>query len=141
MGGNGELTIMYGSRRLSTPFENPGNSVLLRIEITFDNFPEDTSWMLKNTCILGGQVVGTGGGYGQVHAGGTHTVFAQAVPDGTFQFTIEDVYGDGLCCAQGSGSYTIFLDGKVAKFSKFETTDTFSSKKETESFGSVNKCG
>merc|ERR1712157_641875 len=118
------------------PMNQPklGNSVMLKIDITFDNFPEDTSWILKNTCILGGQVLGTGGSYGQVHAARTHTVFAQEVPDGTFQFTIEDVYGDGLCCAQGSGSYTIFLNGKMIKFSKFETYDTSSTRKEIESF-------
>ena len=44
-----------------------------------------------------------------------------------FQFTIIDSGGDGLCCGEGQGSYTISYDGKELKtggvFYDEETTD------------------
>lgn len=43
------------------------------------------------------------------------------------QFTILDSGGDGLCCGEGQGSYTISYDGKELKtgdaFYDYETTD------------------
>ena len=34
-----------------------------------------------------------------------------SVPAGTYTFSIEDTYGDGICCSEGQGSYSIIVDG------------------------------
>ena len=34
---------------------------------------------------------------------------------GSYQFTITDSFGDGICCSYGSGSYTVQVGGIVAK--------------------------
>ena len=35
------------------------------------------------------------------------------VGDGCYAFTIDDSFGDGICCAFGEGSYTVSSDGAV----------------------------
>ena len=45
--------------------------------------------------------------------------------DGNYQFTINDAYGDGICCTYGSGSYDLSVSGKSllsgASFTSSET--------------------
>lgn len=73
--------------------------------------------------------------YGQGNAGKTVQVYEKRTRDGTFEFRIQDSYGDGLCCANGGGSYTIF-------YGDSQITSLFPnpSKEETLPFGSSSKC-
>jgi len=121
----------------SVPTAN--NIVLIRIEIRYDDFPEDISWSLANTCDGGRRVEGMGSGYGQDLKGTTDTVFDDSIPDGTFEFVVEDSYGDGLCCSQGNGGYTIHY-GHNQISSDFRISHTSTTSKETQQFGSSNKC-
>ena len=42
-----------------------------------------------------------------------------------YQFTINDSYGDGICCTYGEGSYTISLEGEVvASGGEFDNTES-----------------
>ncbi len=71
------------------------------LSITLDNYPSETSWSLVNDA---GVTVASGGGYSG--AGSTVTQDL-CLPDDCYTFTINDSYGDGICCAYGSGSYTL----------------------------------
>ncbi len=73
------------------------------LSITFDNYPEETAWSITNA---GGATVASGGPYGSQPDGSTITE-EFCVPDGCYTFTITDAYGDGICCAYGSGSYSL----------------------------------
>ena len=65
-----------------------------------DNYASETSWDLKNSS---SQVIYSGSGYSN---NSTNTEdFCLA--DGTYQFTIYDSYGDGICCGHGNGAYNI----------------------------------
>ncbi len=75
----------------------------VNISITLDNYPEETSWQITDS---GGAVVASGGTYAAQPDGSTVNEVA-CLDDGCYTFTILDAYGDGICCAYGSGSYTV----------------------------------
>ncbi|MEO0627804.1 MAG: T9SS type A sorting domain-containing protein, partial [Bacteroidota bacterium] len=77
------------------------------LTIVLDNYPEETSWTITNSS---GQTVASGGTYGNFPDGSTVTEDI-CLPDGCYDFTINDSYGDGICCAYGSGSYSLVDDG------------------------------
>lgn len=73
------------------------------VTIVFDNYPEETAWVLTDDT---GATVSSGGTYsGQ--ADGSTLVIDLCLPDGCYDFTITDTYGDGICCSYGNGSYTV----------------------------------
>jgi hypothetical protein len=85
------------------------------VSITPDSYPQETSWSLyddlTNTMLDTGRV-------------NSDTI---CVPAGScLRFTIFDVYGDGICCAYGNGSYTVKLDSVTVvtggQYHFFETT-------------------
>ncbi len=75
----------------------------VNFSITFDNYPEETSWTLTTDA---GVSISAGGTYGNQPDGSTIT-FDFCLADGCYDLTINDSYGDGICCSFGSGSYTI----------------------------------
>lgn len=93
------------------------------ISITLDNYPEETSWQITNAS---GGVVASGGTYGSQPDGSTVTI-TECLVDGCYDFTIFDSYGDGICCAYGSGSYIVTSGGSTlasgGSFGSSETTN------------------
>ncbi|MCB0562280.1 MAG: hypothetical protein KDD09_25175, partial [Phaeodactylibacter sp.] len=75
----------------------------LTLTITLDNFPVETSWEVRDAS---NNVVASGGPYGSQPIGAT-VVENINLADGDYTFTISDSFGDGICCANGSGSYTL----------------------------------
>lgn len=73
------------------------------LSITFDNYPEETSWNIKNS---GGTTVQSGGTYASQPDGSTINL-SFTLAAGDYTFTINDTYGDGICCSYGNGSYTL----------------------------------
>lgn len=80
------------------------------LSITFDNYPEETAWNLKNSS---GTTIDSAS-YSSSNPDGstvTRTFSNLAVDD--YTFTITDAYGDGICCSYGNGSYTLSSDAGV----------------------------
>jgi len=77
--------------------------VATSLSLTFDNYPEETSWTIKNSA---GSTVASGGTYAS-QADGSTLVINECLDAGCYTFTINDTYGDGICCAYGNGSYTL----------------------------------
>lgn len=76
-------------------------SLQIDLSLTLDNFPDETTWELKDTS---GTVLHNGGPY--TTAGATvNQSFTLA--EGSYFFTISDTEGDGICCGFGQGSYTL----------------------------------
>ncbi|MBT1701697.1 reprolysin-like metallopeptidase [Chryseosolibacter indicus] len=73
------------------------------LTLKLDNYPEETSWSIKN---LSGATVASGGAYGSSPDGSTITA-TNCLPAGCYTFTINDSYGDGICCTYGNGSYVL----------------------------------
>lgn len=92
------------------------------VSITLDNYPEETSWQITS----GGSVVASGGTYGSQPDGSTVSI-TECLPDGCYTFTINDSYGDGICCSYGNGSYSVQGGGDVlasgGSFTSSESTN------------------
>ncbi len=80
--------------------------VATTLKITFDNYPEETSWDIKDD---NGNVVYSGGTYGSEPDGSTK-IINMCIDTGCYTFTMKDAYGDGMCCSYGNGSYSFTKD-------------------------------
>ena len=96
------------------------------VEIMTDNYGSETSWTLENS---GGDVIASGSGYGN---NTLYTTNAYIYPNECYTFTINDAWGDGMCCTYGEGYYqvksgsTIILEGGefgTVEVKSFKTTD------------------
>ena len=92
----------------------------VEVNILTDDWPSETTWNMTNQC--NSQQYLSGGPYNQKLT--VHSV-TQCLPTGQYQFTINDSFGDGICCNFGLGSYTIVVDGIViAAGGTFPRSDT-----------------
>jgi endonuclease I len=76
----------------------------IAFSLTTDTYGYETSWTITNSSNV---EVANGGSY----ANSTDYSDNICLDDGDFTFTINDAYGDGICCTYGSGSYDISLAG------------------------------
>ena len=97
---------------------------LVQIRIALDNFPEETSWDIRS----GSTLIASGGPYGNVPD--RDTIREEiCLPNGCYDFTIYDSYGDGICCGYGQGEYSLILlsDSTIlatgASFGSLETNN------------------
>ncbi len=95
----------------------------ITLEIALDDFPEETSFTLtdENDEIL---VIGNQGEFNGMDF--EIITYEVCAGEGCFVFTILDSFGDGICCGQGEGYFTIFgLDGTiVASGGEFNNEET-----------------
>jgi len=80
---------------------NVGNVTL---SLTFDNYPQETGWTLKNAS---GTTVASATYSTSNPDGSTVNRTFSGLAAGEYTFTITDAYGDGICCSYGNGSYTL----------------------------------
>ena len=100
-----------------------GSCIIGGVEITFtiltDNYPGETTWSIADA---NGSVVMTGGPYSSSATTYSSTV---CVDNGCYDLTINDSFGDGICCAYGTGNYTITSQGEtLASGGEFASTET-----------------
>ncbi len=119
---NGQTDPNTGNDSASASFYSGNNEVTLTIVL--DNYPEETSWDIRDAS---NNVMASGGTYGSSPDGST-IVAAVCLADGCYDFTIYDTYGDGICCSYGSGSYSLTDDGGTVlasggTFGSSETTN------------------
>jgi PKD repeat protein len=76
----------------------------IRLEIKFDNFADETSWMFQDS---EGSILYSGGDYGENDNDTQLVQTFDIAPGLCYLFTIIDSYGDGMCCGQGQGSYEL----------------------------------
>ena len=76
----------------------------IAFSLTTDTYGYETSWTITNTS---NQEVASGNSY----ANSTDYNEDFCLDDGDYTFTINDTYGDGICCTYGNGSYDISLAG------------------------------
>ena len=88
------------------------------MSVVLDNYPAEFSWTLTDAS---GALVASEG-----YSGLTGTVeTTYCLPDGCYDLTVNDTFGDGICCAWGDGSYTLTVNGStVAAGGDFGTTET-----------------
>jgi len=85
------------------------------LELLLDDYPPETSWTLEDDS--NGVTVVT------VSSGSGYTTQNQLITDsqclsaGCYTFTINDSFGDGICCSFGEGYYIGSIHGREEKFS------------------------
>jgi hypothetical protein len=85
----------------SPPLPPPVPSVNVTVALTTDSYPGETSWFIR---IPDGSVVANRSGFAAPNF--HYVVQVPLVPD-DYSFEIRDSFGDGICCAFGSGSYLV----------------------------------
>ena len=100
---NVTLTVATAGGAQSSTSQNIviGDLLNFEVAITADNFPNETSWKVFDS---NGNETATGNA-----TGGTTCMVA----DECYSFVIYDSYGDGICCAYGTGAYSLFLEGNL----------------------------
>merc|ERR1712029_1060804 len=106
---------------LSTPDCASCGKSKVDVEITIDNYGEETAYDIKDAS---GNKVMEGSGW----PANSVNSFWKCVGSGSYTFTITDAYGDGICCSYGQGGYVVKVDGtEVVNGGEFgdSTTETF----------------
>lgn len=97
----------------------PCNGTSVSLTLVFDNYPEETSWVIRDA---NNASVASGGTYG-AQADGSTLVIPLCLADGCYTLTVSDTYGDGMCCAYGNGSYNLSgPNGTIASGGQFASS-------------------
>ena len=88
------------------PGGDPGEVV---VEIFTDQYPSETSWSITSSS---GQVVG-GINEGELQVPENLESWSVLLDAGSYTFTINDSWGDGICCGYGYGYYNLYVDGTL----------------------------
>ncbi|PTX60362.1 putative secreted protein (Por secretion system target) [Kordia periserrulae] len=120
---NGDETGVDCGGTSCAPCQSSCSENEVTLTITFDNYPEETSWSLVTD---GGTTVASNG-YSAANPDGSTVTETLCLPNDCYTFVINDAYGDGICCSYGNGSYTLTGPDGVIKsggsFGNSETTD------------------
>ncbi len=79
------------------------NGHTLTLNIVKDILGGQTTWLIRNS---DNEVIASGGPYTNFQSGTVETEVV-CVDDGCYDFVIMDIAGDGICCGNGNGSYTL----------------------------------
>lgn len=90
----------------TTSFETNGGADVTWSILT-DNYPGETTWTVSDAS---GATVWSGGPYSD---SGTSYSETTCLATGCYTLTVNDSYGDGICCAYGQGSFELSSDGEV----------------------------
>ncbi len=74
----------------------------IQVKIRTDNSPEQVTWDITNS---GGEVVFSGGPYTESNTVFTHETVLSS--DDCYEFKVYDAGGNGLCCTNGTGFYSL----------------------------------
>jgi len=83
----------------TSPCGNPSQKQV-SVQITTDDYPEETSWTLKKVGSCAGQIDPNLSSPTYASKNTLQPIFEQCVDKGLYQFTINDAYGDGMCCGE-----------------------------------------
>jgi PKD repeat protein len=86
---------------LSSEFTIVANGNTLTLTVTTDGYGDETTWELEDN---NGTVIHSGGPFGNDETTTTEICVAGT---GCYTFTMFDSFGDGMCCAEGNGSFLL----------------------------------
>ncbi len=101
------LTLLAGAIQ-PVSAQCPANQATIRIDLVTDNFGDETYWELYD------QSTGALVGYGDGYLGfSSYTEYVCVDSSRCYTFIIYDVFGDGMCCTYGNGSYAVRYNGTL----------------------------
>ena len=98
-----------------------GDQSAIEFNLTPDDYGSETTWSIAYD---NGSTVLSGGPYTN---GNTATITASANLDPwCYTLTVNDSYGDGICCTYGTGSYSLTQCGiEITSGGSFASSETF----------------
>lgn len=102
-GGTWKADVAIDDVKLTANGSIGGGNTNITLSITFDDYPEETSWEIKDS---NNQIIASGGTYGSEADRSTLNLSGDFAT-GCYTFVMKDAYGDGICCSYGNGSYTL----------------------------------
>merc|ERR1712176_549226 len=103
---------------LSTPDCASCGKTKVDVEITIDNYGDETAYDIKDSS---DNTVMEGSGW----PANSVNSFWKCFSSGSYKFTITDGYGDGICCNYGQGGYSVKVDdNEVATGGDFDSEET-----------------
>ncbi|MFK7796514.1 MAG: T9SS type A sorting domain-containing protein, partial [Aureispira sp.] len=78
------------------------NDHVVTLTLNHDNYASETSWDVRDAA---GNIVASGNSYAWMNA--TTTYEDLCLPTGCYTLNVYDSWGDGMCCAYGSGGYSL----------------------------------
>lgn len=79
--------------------------ISLRVDITYDNFPEESAWILYDDDTKEELHYSD---YGDVTISGLRSMTFSDLPSGTYVFLLLDSAWDGICCQYGQGNVMVY---------------------------------
>jgi len=112
-------TVPPSPQPTASPMQNPTKEDLpgptdscyfLDVNVTLDQYPSDTRWEIIPKGETTALFVSPPYDNSLIFLPDTQSV---CLKGGNYDFIIYDVYGDGICCDWGEGSYQLAFDGEV----------------------------
>ena len=98
-----------------------GDQSAITVNLIPDNYGSETTWAITDE---NGTTVLSGGPY--TNNNNTPISESTNLDPGCYTFTINDSYGDGICCAYGTGSYSLVQCGiEITSGGSFASVETF----------------
>jgi len=102
------------SSRSNPPINQPqeaiscdDNEMLFDFKMVTDNHGSDTSWDLRGQTDDGMHLTGA------EYISNDSVRVKSCIPKNCYIFTINDDAGDGICCSNGKGAYSLFIDDEI----------------------------
>ena len=95
------------------------DTAIITLNLITDNYASETSWQLTDSS---GYIIAQNGSLSNASTYSTEIEIPAS--DECYTFTINDTYGDGICCQYGTGSYSITDDSSNVIFSGGEFSST-----------------
>ena len=100
---NGNTDSNTSNDQKTYAYNSVQNGHTVTLNIIKDQLGGQTTWKILDS---NNQTIASGGPYANFKGGEleTHEI---CMDDGCYDFVIMDIYGDGICCGNGQGSYTL----------------------------------
>ena len=100
------------------------NAIKLKVNLTFDKWPEEGAWRIKNAAGVTVMESATPFAYGAYAGATAPRTIANCLPSGTYTITVYDQYGDGGTAYQVTANGVLVFSATGASY-KASKTATF----------------
>ena len=119
---NGVTDMLTSNDSKSNNFTAVLNGVIVTVDIILDEYGSETTWEVTDGS---GTVMASGGPYADGVDQQLESTTICLELNSCYDFTINDSYGDGICCGFGTGSYNLVYNAvSLANGGEFTDTET-----------------
>lgn len=109
--GNEGIKVIDNKKTMSIVLTKVCSYETVKLELEFDQYPEETSWAIFEASNTTTPVLAKGSD--EAYAGATEASEDLCLAPGSYFLVLYDAYNDGFCCSYGNGSYNLSRNGVV----------------------------